>query len=78
MSMDRIEGEITKLAIDRETGLGKGFGFIKARGMEYFFHRSALDRLSGVSYDDLRQGQRVSFVPTEGEKGLRAEEVQVL
>jgi cold shock protein len=37
----------------------KGFGFIAAGdGTEYFFHQSAVQ---GARYDDLREGQRVSF-----------------
>jgi CspA family cold shock protein len=37
----------------------KGFGFIVASdGNEYFFHQSAC---SGVPFDELREGQPVTF-----------------
>jgi CspA family cold shock protein len=51
----------------------KGFGFIAAGdGSEYFFHRSSCQ---GVRFDDLREGDRVTFTPTQGPKGPRAENV---
>ena len=44
----------------------KGFGFIAAGdGTEYFFHQSALQ---GARYDELREGQRVSFTVGQGPK----------
>jgi CspA family cold shock protein len=53
----------------------KGFGFIAAGdGTEYFFHQSACQ---GVRYDELREGQRVSFTVSQGPKGPRAENVKV-
>jgi CspA family cold shock protein len=53
----------------------KGFGFIAAGdGTEYFFHQSACQ---GVRYDELREGQRVSFTVGQGPKGPRAENVKV-
>jgi CspA family cold shock protein len=52
----------------------KGFGFIAAGdGTEYFFHQSAV--VSG-RYDDLREGQKVSFTVGQGPKGPRAENVR--
>lgn len=52
----------------------KGFGFIAAGdGTEYFFHQSAVQ---GVRYDDLREGQTVSFTVGQGPKGPRAENVK--
>ena len=52
----------------------KGFGFIAAEdGKEYFFHQSAIQ---GARYDDLREGQRVTFSIGEGPKGPRAENVR--
>ncbi len=39
-----------------------------------FFHSSSLD---GVSYDDLREGQKVTFTEARGQKGPCAENVQV-
>lgn len=51
----------------------KGFGFIAAAdGTEYFFHQSACTR---TPYDELREGQAVSFTVGQGPKGPRAENV---
>ena len=48
----------------------KGFGFIAASdGTEYFFHQ-------GTRFDELREGQRVTFTPGQGPKGPRAESVK--
>jgi len=52
----------------------KGFGFIAAAdGTEYFFHQSGC---VGPRFDDLREGQRVSFTIGQGPKGPRAENVK--
>jgi CspA family cold shock protein len=52
----------------------KGFGFIAAAdGTEYFFHQSAVQ---GSSYNELREGQRVTFTVGQGPKGPRAENVR--
>jgi CspA family cold shock protein len=52
----------------------KGFGFIAASdGTEYFFHQSAV---TGTRFDELREGQRVTFTPVQGPKGPRAEGVK--
>jgi cold shock protein len=52
----------------------KGFGFIATTdGTEYFFHQSAV---SGTRFDDLREGQTVSFTVGQGPKGPRAENVK--
>jgi CspA family cold shock protein len=52
----------------------KGFGFIAAGdGTEYFFHQSAV---TGARFDDLREGQQVSFTVGQGPKGPRAENVK--
>jgi len=52
----------------------KGFGFIAAPdGTEYFFHQSAC---TGTRFDDLREGQSVSFTVGQGPKGPRAENVK--
>ena len=51
----------------------KGFGFIdNGTDKDLFFHSSALE---GVSYDELREGQRVSFTEGRGQKGPCAENV---
>jgi CspA family cold shock protein len=52
----------------------KGFGFIAAPdGTEYFFHHSGC---VGTRFDDLREGQTVSFTVGQGPKGPRAENVK--
>ncbi|WP_040769577.1 MULTISPECIES: cold-shock protein [Novipirellula] len=54
----------------------KGFGFIETdSGSDMFFHSSALE---GVNYDDLREGQLVSYNVGSGPKGPRAENVQLV
>jgi CspA family cold shock protein len=53
----------------------KGFGFIAASdGTEYFFHQSAC---TGTRFDQLREGQAVTFERGQGPKGPRAENVRV-
>ena len=53
----------------------KGFGFIATTdGPEYFFHQSAC---AGTPFDDLREGQEVSFTVGQGPKGPRAENVRL-
>ncbi len=52
----------------------KGFGFIDTGSeKDLFFHMSNLD---GVQYDELHEGQRVSFTEGQGPKGPRAENVK--
>ena len=54
----------------------KGFGFISdGKGDEYFFHATSL--VTG-EFADLAAGDRVSFTPTQGPKGPRAEGVSRL
>lgn len=54
----------------------KGFGFIQtASGNDVFFHMSSVE---GVSFSELREGQRVSYVVGSGPKGPRAENVRPL
>ena len=54
----------------------KGFGFIDTgTGRDVFFHMSNLE---GGSYDELQEGQRVSYTDGEGPKGPRAENVTVI
>lgn len=55
----------------------KGFGFIvpSVAGAELFFHRSAL---KNIEFDDLHEGERVSYVSAASDKGPRAENIQVL
>jgi CspA family cold shock protein len=67
--MSAVKGTIKRLVGD------KGFGFVAAQdGTEYFFHRSAC---TGVRFDELREGQSVTFEKGEGPKGPRAERVQL-
>lgn len=53
---------------------GKGFGFIAREGEEkdLFFHTTALN---GVSFEELREGDKVSFEVTQGDKGPAAQNV---
>jgi CspA family cold shock protein len=52
----------------------KGFGFIDTGGgKDIFFHQSSLE---GIRFEELREGQEVSFDPGEGPKGPRAENVR--
>ena len=61
------EGTIKKLT-------DKGFGFIDTgNGEDMFFHMS---NVVDVSYEDLREGQKVTFSLGEGPKGPRAEDVK--
>jgi CspA family cold shock protein len=61
------EGSIKKLT-------DKGFGFIKTGGeKDLFFHSS---NVQGVSFDDLHEGQKVSFTEGRGPKGPCAENVK--
>lgn len=61
------EGTIKKLT-------DKGFGFISTGGAkDLFFHSKSLQ---GVSFDELREGQAVSFTEGQGPKGPCAENVK--
>jgi cold shock CspA family protein len=52
----------------------KGWGFVRGTDYrEYFFHHSGTHDFTG-----LRVGTAVRFVPTEGPKGLRAEQVEAI
>ena len=54
----------------------KGFGFIDTgTDKDLFFHNSSLE---DVSFEELQQGQRVSFTEGRGEKGPRAENVKLV
>jgi len=51
----------------------KGFGFIDTgTNQDMFFHSSNVE---GARYDELREGQRVSYTEGQGPKGPRAENV---
>lgn len=53
----------------------KGFGFIAIEGesKDLFFH---MNSLVGVSFDELREGDAVTFEKEEGQKGPSAVNVQ--
>ena len=54
----------------------KGFGFISNEsGNDFFFHMSAVE---GVRFEELREGQKVSYNEGRGPKGPRAENVRVI
>ena len=54
----------------------KGFGFIDTgTDQDMFFHSSSLQ---GVSYEELQEGQRVSYTEGQGPKGPRAENVTLV
>ena len=63
-----MEGTIKTLISD------KGFGFITVDGEEkdLFFHKN---ELKGVSYEELKVGDRVSFEKADSEKGPSATNV---
>ncbi len=54
----------------------KGFGFIQnGTDKDMFFHSSSVE---GVGFEELREGQRVSYEVGQGPKGPRAEHVQLV
>ena len=64
-----MTGKIKKLVSDRR------FGFITPEGesKDIFFHEQSL---SGVTYDELKEGDAVTFDVAQGEKGPKAENVK--
>jgi len=68
-NMASMNGTIKRLVSE------KGFGFILAgNGSEYFFHNSACQQ---TAFDDLREGQAVTFDTGQGPKGPRGENVRL-
>ena len=57
--------------------LRNGFGFITRDGEEkdLFFH---VNELQGVAFDDLREGDTLSFEVGEGPKGLNAVNISLV
>ncbi len=54
----------------------RNFGFIDTGSdKDLFFHSSSLE---GVSYEELQEGQRVSYTEGRGPKGPRAENVKLV
>jgi cold shock protein len=67
--MATMNGTIKRLVRD------KGFGFVAAEdGSEYFFHQSAC---VGMRFDNLHEGQAVTFQKGQGPKGPRAEDLKL-
>ena len=63
------EGKIKKV-------LDKGFGFIETpSGQDLFFHSSSVEN---GRFEDLREGQTVTYDEGRGPKGPCAERVQVV
>lgn len=63
------EGKIKKLT-------DKGFGFIATgSGTDMFFHSSSVE---GARFEELREGQTVTFTEGRGPKGPRAENVRLV
>ena len=66
---EMAEGKIKRL-------MDKGFGFIDTgTDKDLFFHNSALE---GVTFEELREGARVSYTEGRGEKGPCAESVKLI
>jgi CspA family cold shock protein len=64
-----MNGTIKRLVLE------KGFGFVLAEdGNEYFFHQSAC----AGQFDQLREGQAVTFNAGTGPKGPRGENIRVV
>ena len=63
------EGTIKKL-------MDKGYGFIKTGGAkDLFFHSNSVQ---GVSFEELHEGQQVTYTEGQGPKGPCAENVKPL
>ena len=64
-----MTGTIKRIVTD------KGFGFITGEGLakDLFFHRNSL---VGVTFEELNEGDAVSFETAESPKGLNAVNVQ--
>ncbi|MGD8229646.1 MAG: cold-shock protein [Desulfobacteraceae bacterium] len=67
---------------EKETGTvkwfndAKGYGFIeRTEGEDVFVHHSAI---VAVGFKSLREGQKVEFEATQGDKGMQAVDVVAL
>lgn len=67
---------------NRETGTvkwfndEKGFGFITPEsGADLFVHYRSIQ---SAGFKSLKEGQQVSFIAVQGQKGMQADEVQVI
>ena len=66
---DRVEGTV------KWFNSSKGFGFIEREGgKDVFVHYSAIN---AEGFRNLEEGQRVTFIVTEGQKGPQAQDVQI-
>lgn len=63
------QGKIKRLVSDR------GFGFVEGDRDDMFFHHSDV---SGVSFEDLREGQTLEYEVGQGPKGPRATNVRLV
>lgn len=67
-----MNGVVKRIARD------KGFGFIQGNrqdgGKDYFFHYTAL---KNIKFEQLQEGQEVTFEDVDTPKGLRAEQIFV-
>ena len=60
-----LRGTVARLKVD------KGYGFVRSDdGREFFFHRS--DLLDMLDFEQLREGQAMTFEEAQSTKGLRA------
>lgn len=56
----------------------KGYGFITPEsGDDLFVHYKAIQS-DEDEFKSLKEGQKVSFIATRGQKGMQAEEVQII
>jgi CspA family cold shock protein len=62
------QGKVKRLVSDR------GFGFIEGARGDLFFHSS---EVTGVRFEDLREGQTVDYQLGQGRKGPCATQVKV-
>ncbi|AMR66358.1 MULTISPECIES: cold-shock protein [Pseudomonadaceae] len=54
----------------------KGFGFITPEsGADLFVHYRSIQ---SAGFKSLKEGQQVSFIAVQGQKGMQADEVQVI
>ena len=68
-NVQMAEGSIKRLT-------DKGYGFINTgQEKDLFFHLSSLE---GVSFEELREGQQVSYTEGRGQKGPCAENVKLV
>ena len=64
-----MTGTIKTLLKDRKCGFIRG-----EDRRDYFFHQTGL---KNVGFNELKEGDELTFEDTESEKGLRAEDVYV-